>query len=320
MQTGKVRLYACGGAGTNVGSHYTKPSKEEHTAEVVPTFIDTSRSNMKGDIPVESTYILDNLDGSGKVRSENYNEISNVVKQILHQHKPLDFNIVVFSASGGSGSVIGPLILSELLDRGESTVAVVIGSDESVITANNTLNTLKSLDGISRKFNKPVVMHYRHNTKGRARSSVDNELLFAIDALSVLASRQINSLDTMDIKNWLQFDKTTSIKPRLAALEIFDRTDAPWNEYTPLSVISIYNNPDEPTIPVTPEYHCAGYADLKKGDLRNIHFMIDVDVVPKYAATIQRTLGELNDARLSRPALSNIVSDKDNMNDRGIVL
>ena len=319
---GQVRLFACGGCGVNIAASYVNTKREALSAEIHPVFIDTSRSNLEAHIPDESRYILPDLDGSGKVRSENYEKIKDVIKQIIHQHRPMGMNLVVFSASGGSGSVIAPLLIGELLARGEIVIAIVIGSDESAITAQNTLNTLKSLEGVSRNAKKPVVMYYRHNTRGRARSEVDAELHYAISTLAVLASGTIKGIDTKDIANWVGFDKTTSVDPRVAVLEIFAEgagaKAVPWKEYNPISVISIYKDADQVTLPIVPEYHCDGFADVMGLDA--LHYLIDVSALPRIASLVQATVKELDEARQSRPSFSSLLSNGDKPKDDGMVM
>lgn len=100
----KVRIYSCGGCAMNIVSEL-----EAAKGEVVPGFasmetcyIDTSRSNLiNKKIDDELTFILEGMDGSGKIRSTNYQEIAKNVKGILLKFKPTQFNIVVHSASGG---------------------------------------------------------------------------------------------------------------------------------------------------------------------------------------------------------------------------
>lgn len=317
---GKMRIYGCGGAGTNIASKFLTPSNEPNFAEIHPVFVDTSRSNMRPEIQPEQTYLLDNLDGSGKVRADNYEAILNVIKPVLHQHKPMDFNVVIFSGSGGSGSVIGPAIVSELLERGLTVVCIVVGSDESKIAASNTIKTLKTLEGVSKKTGKPVVMLYRHNARRRPRTEVDSDLEFAVLMFAALASRQVPELDTADVRNFLQFDKTTPIKPSLAAIEIFDRTDGPWGDYLPISVASISASPDEEPIPVRPEYHCGGHIDLGLPGVKNVHYLIDVNVVGKFAQELNKTISELEEAHRARPVVSSIISNSDKVDDNGFVV
>lgn len=101
---GQLRLYGCGGAGTNCASYFDKADVElsgSVGAEIHAVYVDTSRSNIKASINPEHVCVLDNVDGSGKIRSENANLIAENVRQILLKHKPMDLNVVVFSAAGG---------------------------------------------------------------------------------------------------------------------------------------------------------------------------------------------------------------------------
>lgn len=98
-----MNIYACGGAGANVASNFLKFSKKKESgfAQLVPYFIDTSKSNINSAIPQDQTFLVDGLDGSGKKRNANYETISECYKEILHTFKPADVNVVIHSASGG---------------------------------------------------------------------------------------------------------------------------------------------------------------------------------------------------------------------------
>ena len=100
---GKVMVWACGGCGTNIGMQLEKHRgvSEEGFAELDIAYLDTSRANMRDIVRSENCFILDGLDGSGKVRAENHGEISDKIKAILQKFKPGDLNVVVSSASGG---------------------------------------------------------------------------------------------------------------------------------------------------------------------------------------------------------------------------
>lgn len=101
QEKGTIHVFGCGGCGINATSYFNDAAEEANCAEVKTTYVDASRSNMKEEFKDEDVFILPNVDGSGKVRSENHKEIANVVKQVLHQMEPGDMNVVVFSASGG---------------------------------------------------------------------------------------------------------------------------------------------------------------------------------------------------------------------------
>lgn len=320
MSTGKMRIYGCGGAGINLASYFDSAAQEAGVATLHPVYMDTSRSNLRGKIEEDSCFILQNVDGSGKRRAENHQEIANSVRQALLKHKPMDFNVVVFSASGGSGSVFGPLILAELLERGEPAVAVVVGSDESAITADNTMKTLKSLDAIARRTGVPLVMYYAQNDRRGRRSDVDAEMKQAIAYLGVLCSRENEELDSRDILHWLQYNKTTSVEPGLSLLTICRNDDDVKKVSSPISIASILATSDEAGLSIVPDYHCCGYAKLELLGEGNCHYVISVDDVPSIAARIQSTLRDLEEVRQSRVNSSGLVGNSDEISGTGLIL
>lgn len=98
---GTITLFGCGGAGINQVAFFNNADQEPNCANIHTGYVDASHSNMRDDFNKDDIFLLDNVDGSGKVRKENHQEIANVVKQILLQIQPGDLNVVVFSASGG---------------------------------------------------------------------------------------------------------------------------------------------------------------------------------------------------------------------------
>lgn len=318
--TGKIKLFGTGGAGVNIASQFVNRSEEPGYATVEPVFIDTSRSNLKDGIDKNNVYILENVDGSGKIRKENAQEIQNVIKDILLKMRPEDFNVVVFSASGGSGSVFGPLLVGEMLNRSIPVVAVVVGSDESSITAQNTMNTLKSMDSIARRSGKPFVMYYDHNQRGVRRSDIDKTLISVITCLSILASRQNEEMDSQDLVNWLEYNKTSSVEPQLAVLDVYETHEKVESIANPISIASLYSSPDVDTIRSVPDYHTVGYTGEGVSAPESLHFIINVDAVPEIGRRIQKTLDELQEIRDSRVSTSALVKDTDNVDGSGLVL
>lgn len=319
-ELGTLRVYGAGGAGINIASYFNNASEEPNCARVAPAYIDASRSNLKPDFKEEDIFILNNVDGSGKVRKENHEEISNVIKQILLQIEPGDLNVVVFSASGGSGSVLGPLLMAELLERQLPAVCVVVGSDESIITATNTLNTLKSLESIAKRTDTPVVMYYEQNDRERGRSEVDKQLHLAVSTLAVLGSKRNREMDSKDISNWVRFNKTTSVAAQLSQLEVFSDPSAAAGVKDPISVASVYANEEIPPLPIVPEYHAAGYLPDQSEQFDQLHYVVSIDAMPNIVGTIKETLDQYNTQRNSRVKQASILSDDDETTDTGLVL
>lgn len=326
MNPTKLAIYGCGGCGINIVHGCDAQWKDgklssEDAAQYKVSYIDTSRSNMKEHMDENDLYILANLDGSGKKRDENHVEIANVIREILVKHKPLDFNVVVFSLSGGSGSVIGPLLVSEMLSRDIPVIAVCVGSDESVLTANNTLKSLKSLDAIAKRNNKALNFIYQHNERGIPRGNVDNRIHGYLSGFRFLVSGKNAELDSQDLINWLDFTRTTSLGPQVGLLEVYSEAEHVSNRHNnPVSVASLYTNRDIHGLLVVPEYHCAGYTDLKNAHVDQLHFVIDVKDVPDIARNIEKTLASQKEVAESRPQQGSLVSSKDKVEDSGLIL
>ena len=176
MTKGKVTLYGAGGCGINIAKRFYDAQPQVGVADLSFCFADTSRSNISAELDPKDCYVLPDVDGSGKIRKENYQAITQVIQQIPINFAPGDLNIVIFSASGGSGSTMGPLIVRELLKEGHPTVAIVVGSFESYITANNTMNTIKSLDSISRSIGVPIVVSFENNIDNTRSTFVDHSV------------------------------------------------------------------------------------------------------------------------------------------------
>lgn len=318
MQRGKMVIYGCGGAGVNATLPYHNVDAEPGQAEIRTGFVDTSRSNLRDGINDDDIFILEDVDGSGKIRSENHQQISGIIKQVLVKIEPGDFNVVVFSASGGSGSVIGPLLMGELLSRGINVVCVVIGSDESIITCENTLKTLKSLEGQARKHNVPVLMYYEHNN--RKRSEVDAAIRLVIGSLAVLSSRRNRAFDTADLTNWVYFNKATVVKPQLAMFDVYGSNEQVDKEKDPIALISLYRDEDDEHSSLVPEYSATGYFTEEINGLELLHYVVTTHRIPAIHKEIQARLTKYLGNRDSRVETERMLSENDSVTDDGLVL
>lgn len=224
-EKGNVRIYACGGAGINIGSLFEefRGVDDKGTAIVSPSYLDTSRSNLKPNLKEDDVFILsdvlEGVDGSGKDRSANAAGIQRHMAAILQKHRPGYVNVVICSASGGSGSVIAPVLVNNLLKEGKMVIVLCIGVAKTGKEISNTLATMQSFERVATATGKPVVMAYFENNKETPPSKVDESAAELITAISVLFSRENTGLDTMDMFKFLNFnDKVTSYPAHLAGL------------------------------------------------------------------------------------------------------
>lgn len=261
MDGKKITIYACGGCGINLGSIFLKYDGQSDPgfAQIHSYFIDTSKSNIHSSVPKDKLYLVDGLDGSGKRRDTNYQALAENSKRIIHQFKPGDINIVLHSASGGSGSVMGPILVSELLDRKLPTIVVLIGSTSSRIETDNTIKTLKSYEMISRKRNSPVIAAYRENSPTKNRGDVDSDIQTIIMVAAALFSGQNRELDASDLKNFLVYNNVTSYSPKLSFFDFFSKDIVLNKEESLISLVTLVDSetPSDVSIPV--EYQAVGF-------------------------------------------------------------
>lgn len=252
-----IRLYGTGGFGTNVARHYQPDMDLADSVQVA--YLDTSRSNLD-DSNEKFAYTLTDLDGSGKKRDLNAATIRRHIAPALTAFPPADFNIVLFSGSGGSGSVLGPLLIDELLNRKKMVVALVLGDSDSAIATRNTLKTIQSLSALSDKHSTPVTIFYEEMAQGGQRREIDTMFHDAIGALRMLASGLNAEMDTQDLVNWLYYQHVTPHAAGLGILNIYNSNERLAELYEALSVASLYASPDEPHGAVKTAYRTTGYA------------------------------------------------------------
>jgi len=267
-----MNIYAAGGAAMNIVSKLVRyNSKVEKGYACVETyFVDSSSSNLHKDIPEDRLYLVEGLDGSGKKRDSNYDVFTECCRDVLHTFKPAEINLVVHSCSGGSGSVLGTLLVSELLARGDNVIVLAIGSSGSKIEIQNTINTLKSLESISKIRNRPVAVHYRENSLEMTRGAVDASMELAIFLLATLFSGDNKELDSSDLSNFLNYPSVTSYGSKLTLLDFFDGDiDLNKNEVL-VSLATLVDNETNSISPIPVEYQAVGYvSDSVKEAIRS---------------------------------------------------
>ena len=332
IDQGLVRVYACGGAGINIASLLEKHRNNDDVgaAKLHITYIDTSKSNLarnRHSIADEHIYVIDGLDGSGKIRAENYEAITSHAKDVLQAHKPMDLNIVISSAAGGSGSVIAPTIVGELLDRKVPTIVLMVGSTATRLDAENTLKTIKSYESIAQRKKAPVVAIYAENSANVTRGDVDESLKYAVLTLAILYSRQNHELDSQDLFNWLRYDRVTSFDPQLAALTIRDGRDlnASLSDLGHvISVATLGSSPDQVYFPTTPDYQCAGFLPESSSDRFKercpFNYIVSDGIFPDIHARLNSFLKDLSEGTAARIVKRNIVSRDDDATETGLIL
>ena len=333
-----LKLYCCGGAATNVGLLFEPQRGQTDTpfANIDISYLDTSDSNFENgesdnpefqSVPDSSIYLFSGLKGSGAIRSENNKEVASRVKEILQHHKPGDFNIVISSMSGGSGSVIAPTILRELLTREVPVLVISIGNTSNSTYASNTRDTLKSYDLIAARRNAGVVMAYFDNDVGRKK--VNQEIYDLILSLSVLFSGRNRELDSKDLENFLRFDRVPACQaePQLMILTTLERDSKVPQLGNVATVATLAIDPDDADFTyngVEPPYQCIGFLTggqpVNVKDVTPYHFVVSDGPVTTIFNAIANKIKQQEEAAGARVKRASILSDADLDSDDDIVV
>jgi hypothetical protein len=324
---GKVRVFACGGCGSNIGARL-EPHRgilETAFAELDIVYIDTSDSNSKHiGVSPEFLYQFEGIDGSGGDRSENHEVIAKHIRPILHKFEPADFNIVIHSGGGGSGSVLGPLLLSEMLDSETPVVAIMIGSADTVNDTKNTRNTFKSYESISRQRKAPAIVAYQQNGLTVSRKQADDWTVSVVMSLCVLFSKENRELDSKDLFNFLNFDRITTFKAQLALLHVRELSEDIQDIGEVISAASLIVDGVSSFLDSRPQIQYVGYlpenASKKIVEATPVHFLIADGSIPEVIKGLQIVLDEQEKKEKARLSKASILDHKDEVTSSGLVL
>lgn len=241
-----LRVYFNGGAGSNIG-------KQVKDLDIESCFVDTSMSNLKGVNPSQ-IYLMEGIDGAGKHRATTYEGFKKSAEDVLIRFKPSEqLNVVVSSLSGGSGSVLSPLIAKELLSKGYNVIVVGVDSKHSLIELENTVKTLKTYKSISDAIAKSINLFYVQNT---SRKEADQRVIRFLNLLALLVNKNhTEEFDTSDLGNYISFDRVTSSPPSVSIIEINPNDEVvPEKNTNIVSTILVTKDHNSSISQATPEY------------------------------------------------------------------
>jgi hypothetical protein len=307
---GTVRIFGCGGGGINIAKQYIEEGMSADIAKISACFLDTSDSNLE-DLLIDSTFLYTDpssiVDGSGKVKSLNADLIEAKTPEALRKFPALETNIIVYTASGGTGNVIGYHLHRQLLKAGQKVFSIIMGSAESERTAKNTIGTLASMGNIVDELNKPVIFHWGMTKKGVSRAAVDKEAHLMITALCILGSRRIHGFDHADLNSFCNYTlPRPDIKPALARIRVYDNAasfDAEIKK--PIAVAYLKRDPDDEQPEAFAPYLCEGVLpNTAQTTGKALFFGIETEslhVLNKELAEVRTTLASLEEAREAAP-------------------
>ena len=235
-----VALIGVGGCGINLSRQILASSiivegRSQSLASLVDfsNYVDTSRANIRSG---ERLSIISEGHGSGKVRNTNASEIRRNIPMLTEDViGDTDVVIVVFGCSGGTGSVMGPLLIQDLKRRGKTVVFVGSAETTSQIDCQNTLGCLKTVNLLTERDDLYLPTILTETTTNRREA--DRYLVGQTVGLVEILKRDVIEIDRNDRLNWLNAGKTMSVESGMHPLYILS------NLHTEAENVADFNNP-----------------------------------------------------------------------------
>ena len=219
-----VVVCGAGGCGINIArmvAHHLKQNADatNQHQDVPVKFFDTSMANTR---PGESVSVITGGSGSGGVRAANaaaiQKEVAALGDDVLVK---ADVAIVISSLSGGTGSVLSPMIAREYAKRGSRVVVVSVADSQAELFARNTENTLKTLTAVAENNGIYLpVMLFDNDTL--SRPEVDALASYDVATLVELLHGEATEVDRNDRLNFLNGKVTFNAAVGLKLLSVYE--------------------------------------------------------------------------------------------------
>lgn len=282
MATNKIVTHFCGGFAINASVNIFSKLDDlgDGFADIVYNYIDTSDRNIalvknpKGPfwLVQKDTNSGTEITGSGGERRHNAAAIKANISEYLDEIKCKgpkhdEFHLIVCSGSGGSGSVIAPVLLMALLDKNIPTAIMMVGDSKDGMSALNTLNTLASFNQIATKRGKTVGLMYVNNSEidvkeYKAREiEADKYLQSQLTTFALFLSGNNLDLDNQDIRAALDQSnyQSLTISPGLYGLHFYMKSIPTKEGCAPTVVRTLTDSNTDFTLNVNVLHHKVGY-------------------------------------------------------------
>lgn len=316
-----IAVYACGGMGITAGKTLKTYFSDlpDGFANLDIYNLDTSQSNLDQAVDKTKVYLIPNKDGSGQKRNLNSSSIMERVKEITRNFKPADLNIVISSASGGSGSVLNPLVTRELVSSKFPVIVIVVGDLTTRKFAENTIGTLRSFENFTRVPDaRPIIMAYFENKGAHSRKEVNDRIIRLVADLSCLFSGQNAELDSQDLFHWLNYQDVTDGRVQLANLSVLHDGET-LDEETyggPIAVATLSQHHENTDYPVPVDYHTVGLtAPGVYHEDAVTHFVITDGYFDKVIARMQKQIENIDELKATRVQRQSLVTQDSNVDD-----
>ena len=243
---GNLRLVGCGGAGINIAIDvYSRLKELEDTCSKVDIkLLDTTDKTIKNYSEefqdrftkiVSTRASVSEIDGTGSERKDPalVADIQENLKAFMDSGLPNNINdyyVIISSASGGSGSIINPLLTKAMLVKDYTVINIMVGDSSTYLTLNNTINTMVSINAIAKQTKTAIPTVFYDNavngsTTVKSEKANNNKIYKLLALLSVYNSGTNKNLDHEDMRKFYnpQRYKTFHIQPGSYTLGVAEK-------------------------------------------------------------------------------------------------
>ncbi len=222
---GKLIIHGVGGAGINIASDVLRGLENYNEISDIEIYtLDSTDKTIQKHPELEETFMKitsgkrsgTQIDGAAGERknTELVKIYSENVKNYMDEFeftKPNtnEFHVVIFSGSGGTGSVAGPLLIQELIQTGNIVYPIVIGDASNLLFITNTINTLSTIERIATKNKVAIPFTFYNNTINgvtnmQTEKEINNRVIKMLYLISIGISGNIQNIDLQDMRNFMQ--------------------------------------------------------------------------------------------------------------------
>lgn len=325
-----ITYYLCGGTGINIGKAIKAQARSNANKAATFVGLDSSGANSPGDaFPVEYITVASAGDqkarGSGKDKAANYEKAPAFVAAALAKHEPSSFNIIVCNTAGGTGSMLGTLVLRAIAKQNLPVFMMFISDFTSTAEMENAVGTLRSNANqvLPNQLNRPVCFIHEKNTADKTRGEVNTRVVDRLDLVSLFFTEENEEMDYADSCNFLNYSYKGTVPPAFSEVSFYDQNSYETFEgKTPVAVASLFATSDE-IVPVFEgtSYRTTGVfgANTKRPDkLTQLHMVLDHG---EALAKLEADMKELAGRQATRT--NNFVTQKplgEDANDNGMIL
>jgi len=302
-----INVFFLGGAGSISASGFVPPPWATNVNYIS---IDTSESESKlltsdviDKLDLETILITDNgIHGSGGVRGFKNDLINTSIDSVLLKYQDAEINILVYSGSGASGSMLAYHITDRLLPT-SSVIHLCSQSTSSLTRTNNALKNIISLDKLTNTHGKSISMGL-YEPDHHGFKAMDTYIRQDLSVLLAFTSDEVIGVDSADLRSLMAPETIPDISadPKLYILRV-TLGDTYDDTHHPVTILTLSDIGGIDDIQSNSAITYSGALPLEVSDIitdgidSNVISLSLIDTASEFISTIGRKAEKLQKAR-----------------------